>query len=51
MAEIILTELVFAVFFAFLGSVLALKLKQPLVLGLLLAGALIGPNALFFNKR
>ncbi len=46
MVEIILTELVFTLLFAFLGSVLALKLKQPPVLGLLLAGALIGPNAL-----
>jgi len=46
MTEIILTELFFAVLFAFLGSVLALWLRQPPVLGLLLAGALVGPNAL-----
>ncbi|NYZ78301.1 cation:proton antiporter [Candidatus Micrarchaeota archaeon] len=51
MAEIILTELLFTVLFAFLGSVLALRLKQPPVLGLLLAGALVGPNALNFVSQ
>ncbi|NTV24190.1 MAG: cation:proton antiporter [Nanoarchaeota archaeon] len=37
--------------FAIIGSILASKLKQPTVIGLLLIGALIGPNAFNLVKE
>lgn len=37
-------------FFAILGGVIATRFKQPAVLGLLLVGAIIGPNSLNFVK-
>lgn len=39
-------DLVFVLVFSVLGGVLATKFKQPSVLGVLIAGAIVGPNAL-----
>ncbi len=36
--------------FAIVGAIIAVRFKQPAVIGLLLVGALIGPNALNFVK-
>jgi len=37
-------------FFAVVGGVIATRIKQPAVIGLLLVGSIIGPNALNFVK-
>ncbi|MFH2020080.1 MAG: cation:proton antiporter [archaeon] len=37
-------------FFAIIGGIIAVKLKQPAVIGLLLVGIIIGPNFLNFIK-
>src|SRR3989338_134725 len=39
-------DLVFVLLFSVLGGVLATRFKQPSVLGVLIAGAIVGPNAL-----
>ena len=39
-------DLLFVLLFSVLGGVLATKFKQPSVLGVLIAGAIVGPNAL-----
>src|SRR3989344_5480316 len=43
-------ELGLILLFSILGGVLAVRFKQPSVLGLLLAGSIVGPNALGFIK-
>lgn len=43
-------ELGFIILFSILGGVLAVRFKQPSVLGLILVGALIGPNTLGLIK-
>jgi len=43
-------ELGLIIFFSILGGVLAVRFKQPSVLGLILIGAIVGPNALGFIK-
>jgi len=42
----LLINLGILIFFSILGGIISTKLKQPFVLGLLLVGTLIGPNAL-----
>lgn len=44
-------ELVYILFFAIIGGVLAVRFNQPSVLGVLIAGALVGPNALGFIEN
>ena len=39
-------DLLFVLLFSVLGGVLATRFKQPSVLGVLIAGAIVGPNAL-----
>ncbi|MFH1917018.1 MAG: cation:proton antiporter [Nanoarchaeota archaeon] len=43
-------ELVLIILFAIAGGVLAVRFRQPSVLGLILVGALVGPNALGLIK-
>lgn len=43
-------ELGLIIFFSILGGVLAVRFKQPSVLGLILIGAIVGPNAFGFIK-
>src|SRR3989338_7031400 len=44
-------ELTIIALFSLLGGVLAVRLRQPSVIGVLLAGALVGPHALGLVKN
>jgi CPA2 family monovalent cation:H+ antiporter-2 len=50
MADEILVEFSFFIIFALLGTVLALRLRQPYVVGLLVLGMIAGPNVLSLVK-